>query len=108
MEHYMNPAYGAMMEGAKSPDKQGEGGAAKREEHKRVGHAKHPHVAIHSHAGGHHVHITHPDGTTEHHHHELGDADGIAQHIHTHFGGGEGSAPEGHEAVGEEMLAGER
>jgi hypothetical protein len=53
------------------------------------GGAKHPHFAIHSHAGGHEVHITHPSGEVEHHHHELGDDEGIAGHIHAHIGNGD-------------------
>ena len=50
--------------------------------------AKHPHILIHSHSGGHTVHILHHDGRHEKHEHELGDAEGIAQHIHQHIGGG--------------------
>ena len=103
-EHYMNPAYGAMMEGAKAAP--GEKGPVPKPEHKGAG--GHPHIHIHSHSGGHTVHIMHPDGRHEKHEHAHGDAEGMAQHIHTHFGGGEGSAPEGHEGTGEEMLAGER
>ena len=107
-EHYMNPAYGALM-GSAGTEK-GEQVKTSPTKHKGgAGHAKHPHISIHSHAGGHEVHITHPDGQVEHHHHELGDAEGIARHIHEHMG--EGSAPEGHELaeMGEEQTAaGER
>jgi hypothetical protein len=114
---YMNPAYGSMMEGAKSADRQSEGPAAKHEEGKRAAHDvephHRPHIGIHTHhhpdgAVSHHtVVITHHDGRVEDHRHEAHDTDGIAAHIHEHLG--EGAAPEGHESAGgEEMLAGER
>lgn len=59
------------------------------------------HFAIHSHDGGHEVHITHPDGQHEHHHHEAGDSEGIAAHIHQHLGG-HGQDHGGSSGAGEE------
>ena len=106
---FMNPSYGAMMEGAKSADVQNPGPAAKGEAKKRAGNDHlPPHIHIHSHSGGHTVHIMHHDGTHEKHEHPHGDHEGIAQHIHTHLG--PGSAPESTPIAGadEEYAEGER
>lgn len=104
-EHYMNPAYGSMMEGAKSADKQSPGKEATNEEHKRAGENKPPHIFIHSHDAGHTVHIHHGDGRHEQHEHEHGDVEGMAQHIHTYLGAG--SAPES-AGADEQAAVGER
>jgi hypothetical protein len=76
MAYQMNKQREAHMSG-----KEGEGEGR----HKKGGH---PHIFIHSHAGGHTVHIMHPDGRHEKHEHPHGDAEGIAQHVHTHLGAG--------------------
>lgn len=90
---FMNKQRGRHMGGGEEEHQGGE------DQHQGGG-AKHPHFAIHSHAGGHEVHITHPSGEVEHHHHELGDDEGIAGHIHAHIGNGE-QRPENEMGEGE-------
>ena len=105
---YMNPSYGRLMtEGGKQADKQEPGPEARGEAGKRSKENAPPSIHIHSHTGGHTVHILHKDGRHEMHQHGHGDTDGISQHIQTHLGAG--SAPESAPlGMDEEAAIGER
>lgn len=113
LDGYMNKSYGAMMEGAKSANKQDEGRAAHKEERRRKGQQHLPHIHVHPHhdkMGAHigtTVHTMHHDGRHEAHEFGPGDHHAVGEHVTAQLSG-EGSSPEGHEAAGEELLAGER
>ena len=91
---FMNPKYAELMGSSKeNTNEQGPGKAAGKEAGKRaVSDHLPPHIVIHSHAGGHTVHILHHSGQHEMHEHPRGDVEGLASHVHDHLGTGQ--APE--------------
>ena len=106
----MNPKYQEMMEGAKS---EGGGEPEHKPEHKKKGGHRAPHIHVHPHhdeSGAHvgtTVHTMHADGRHEAHEFGPGDHQAVGEHVAAQLSG-EGAAPEGHEAIGEEALPGER
>lgn len=71
------------------------------EEEHQGGNEHKPHIHIHSHQGGHTVHVMHHDGTHEKFEHGHGDAEGMAEHIHHYLGGEQRPEDQGQAAAGE-------
>lgn len=56
-------------------------------EHGGGGQGAKPSIFIHSHSGGHTVHVFHHDGSHEAHEHSSGDTESMAEHVHNYLGG---------------------
>lgn len=99
-KHYMNKRHGEHMEGhEEAPEPKGK--------EKGKGGKHHPSIHIHSHSGGHTVHVMHGDGRHEMHEHQSGDAEGVAQHVHDNLGGQPSAGGGAGEGDGtEDLLAG--